>query len=1329
MNLYTKMKKAAGAVLAVAMGMSCIPAPLAVYAQQPEEYTVVLEEDFESELGAGIKLSGEVSVVEVEGNRVLEFKDTSESETSKANFEIGKQAGEIVVEYKLYVVSDEGKSTIALTAGSKEESGSSSTSSAGEFLRFKTTGSDSRTYEFRGGDSQRTPSVKNGSYLCGEWIELKSVIDTAAKTFDVYANGELLGENIAMSCKTESAVMDSLDNISFLTGSKDMTHAYIDDLRVSLKTTDSGEGDGEGGILPSDKTPGELDCIDFVADGWKLQLPVESDTKPGSVLEKSPQELADGYTSEFFFATTDENGQDAVVFHCPVQGFKTGNTTYARSEMREMLDPEDKTVNWTWQGTHTLVAEQKVTHVPANGKVITSQIHGIEQNGDNANPLVKVLYAYDKAKGTGSVIVYLKNTTEKTSADFAYAYPDVALGEKYRTEIQVVDGTAYVTIDTDDSEPMTVSHNFVAADPLWKDTWYYFKLGNYIQDSVDSSEEAYSDVWVYSSGITHSEAVEKTPVESIRMDSSEIQLQPGERTGLSVTVEPIKAYNKAVTWDVLEGADVVAVDAKGYVTALKEGTAVVRATSVDNPAATATCSITVQQGEAVQAEELYSCDFGTKSGLDLQTAFNTDFMQVIPESAEGTSVTLEQEAEGNVIRFRDDSNNATSRISFVFQPQTDTTTISFRVRIDALGEHKAGDLTFGCMYAVAAGSDSWYANTTELFRVRNAAKGTLGNFSDLTYVLTNAYTPISLNADKVVGDYGDWVDVTYIITPDNGTAKANTTDVYMNGYLVGSGIANRNAIGYVNRLDIHSGTGDKMEFSIDDVKVYKGSKVPAGENVPAPQSLQLLYVPSVMGLQDAVKAYVQVEPAGSYDQVGYQVVSGDAVIVSQDGYITAVREGKAVVRAYSLRDTEVFDEAVIEVRAEQDMVRAESLQLKQTSMNLSRGETAAIEAEVLPENASEKGVRYAIVSGPEIVTLHHDGTVTGKAVGTAKISVTSLDNSELVRYVTVSVTADFEPGQVIYQDSFDGSTLDSSHWSVSLAKAYTAVDVKDGVMTVEDGNGAAQPKAALSFDPVCGTFSMQFRIKVENQVEIQGGVADTEYENLRIAFGNGTITSTSNEAFCIRSNGTNFTYNVSGSSYSPLTGEYHVSDWNTITLVAHVNADGKDTTDVYVNGQLLLQNAENKVDFSVIDKMCFSADTAKYAKYSIDDLVIWAGDYEDAPTGEETPTDPDDSSSGSSGSSDSSDNSSSSGSSDSSGSSGSGSGPVPDASEQPRPDYGQSQPSQQPSAGGSAPQTGDTWDAALWGVVLLLSIAALAATGVIAKRKKAQSKTEQHPIC
>ena len=132
-----------------------------------------------------------------------------------------------------------------------------------------------------------------------------------------------------------------------------------------------------------------------------------------------------------------------------------------------MLDPDDKTVNWGWEGTHTLTAKQKVTHVPASGKVITSQIHGIEKNGDNANPLVKVQYYYKD--GEGSVNVFLKDTTASTSADFTYKYPNVDLGEVFTTEIQVVDGVVYVTIDTEDSEPETYMHDFVAADAYWRD--------------------------------------------------------------------------------------------------------------------------------------------------------------------------------------------------------------------------------------------------------------------------------------------------------------------------------------------------------------------------------------------------------------------------------------------------------------------------------------------------------------------------------------------------------------------------------------------------------------------------------------------------------------------------------------------------------------------------------------------------------------------------------------------------------------------------------------------------------------------------------------------
>ena len=161
----------------------------------------------------------------------------------------------------------------------------------------------------------------------------------------------------------------------------------------------------------STKALKDLDCIDFAGDGWKIQLPVESSDKVGSVKEVSPAELEAGYSDDYFFSATDEQGDEAVVFHCLVDGFKTGNTTYARSELREMLDPDDKTKNWIWEGTHTLTVEQRVTHVPASGKVITSQIHGIEKNGDNANPLVKVQYYYNKSKEADSVNVFLKDTT------------------------------------------------------------------------------------------------------------------------------------------------------------------------------------------------------------------------------------------------------------------------------------------------------------------------------------------------------------------------------------------------------------------------------------------------------------------------------------------------------------------------------------------------------------------------------------------------------------------------------------------------------------------------------------------------------------------------------------------------------------------------------------------------------------------------------------------------------------------------------------------------------------------------------------------------------
>lgn len=1371
--------------------------------------TVAFENDFNAEkLGRSWAVGAKV--VELDGERVVEITDSDTAKSTALNYAFPAQSGKVTISFKLYIDPADANSVIALTAGSKAQTGKYSSNSAGEYLRLKTVPSSKR-FQFRGGDSAKSSSANGGSYRCGEWIDVRVIVDTDTKTFSVYAGGELLGESQPMSNKN-NADMNSIDNITFMTEKEGLGRVYIDDVKVTSRSREfsvwdeavedymtvpgggtgllkdktqwqlkqgeikggalivtagedsaankiavSGTGNKEliftvvsgseagakggvrfvsegeetlrfkldGGkfkitdmradesgkvlyatlgaysedtayevrILSLEKTVAQAACvkvyvngqqvgsaytltneaaaamenvtelnfftdkgcegtltyrdmaygtgvdagedapaqggagvdlsqtpagtgaIDFLKDGWKIQIPVENPAKAGSVMERTPQELADGYTDEFIYAAKDEDGTPAVVFHSPVEGFKTGNTSYARSELRELIDPSDSKVNWTWQGTHTLVAEERVTHVPASGQVITSQIHGIEQNGDNANPLVKVRYVYDWAAGTGKVVVELKNTTSPTSYDFKYSFPNVALGQKYKTEIQVVDGSVCVTIATTDpngtERSETYRHDFVAADPYWKETWYYFKLGNYIQDNTDTGENAYADVWVYSSGITHSDSVEKVPVDRITMDQPSVSIRSGERTGLTVSAAPIKAYDKSVTWAVTAGSDVAVVDKDGFVTGVKEGVATVTATSVSNPAATASCVVTVKDVAIVEVKPVFAQDFGTDSGKTDPAGYSGAGCEITKSAPAGADVTVVNEGGNNLVTLRDDTNAAPAKLSFVFAPQTDTTTIAFKVRIDALGERKAGGTDFGRMYMVAAGSDGWYSDSTELFRIRNNAKGTLGNFSGLSYVLTNHYDEIAMNADKVTGGYGDWVDVVYIVTPNNGTAKANTTDVYMNGYPVAMAVANRNTVDYVNRLDIQTGTDDKLTFSVDDVRVYTGIVLPENTALVKPTALALVRVPSVMAVADSARAAVEVVPAEGHEEVRYSVISGDAVCVSEDGYVTAARAGVAEVRAESVLDSTVFAQQTITVQP--TVTRPEALVVP-AAVHVAPGEKQQMQVTVLPANATEKGLKYEIASGSDVAGVDSRGVVTGKTVGTAYVRVTSLSDPSVYETVPVSVTQTLAPGALIFADNFNAGELDSASWSVSLAKDNTFVEMKDGAMTFIDANTAANPKVALDFTPASGKVSIQFKIKVEGEVTMQGGsVKPTGYRNLRIAFGSGNITATANESFCIRSNGTYFTYNTSGTTYVEMPGDYNISEWNEVTLVTTIHTAGADTTDVYINGVKVLAGAPNKVDYPAIDKLCFSADTANVAAFTIDDLGIWAGDYADKP--------------------------------------------------------------------------------------------------------------------
>ncbi len=1226
-------RKALAVLLALALVLSVLPG-MAVFAAETADSTSdetvwVLQEDYEdSALGATVDNG---TVIADDGNQVMQIVDTAADATQKVRYSFDAQSSGVVYfgfAYKFNTIYED-SDCLSFGIASKTDTGKDASSSDGRILQIKM---ESGRIRYRSGDaSDYTDYSVDGT----AWVTIEIALDLDNSVCDIYVNGVLALEGQSFGLKSSGTALTGVDCLAFFTDKATLADASIDNICV-YTLPESEESDTYDIPEPAEgKTP--ADVISFVyseeeagsctamnndsqvyvtGSTWKVTTPAEP-TGGKSVYEVDSADLQAGYSDENIYAAYDADGVLGVVFYCPVDGYKTANTSYTRSELREMLDPDDKCTNWTYQGTHILRTEQAVTAVPASGKVYTSQIHGIAQNGDNENPLVKVQYAYDADKGTGAIKVYMKNGTSSSAADIVYTFSvPVDLGQKYTTEIMVVDGVVFVTIGTlVDGEMYTETfrHDFVEIDPLWTDILYYFKLGNYCQDSTDL--EGYSVVWVYDSYLNHSDSSVPVDLESLTMDSTQLTLHPGERVGLTYSFLPITATNTDVTWSVIEGQDIVAVDANGYVTAVQEGTAVVQATSTVDPSITAVCTITVEPAQETASELLYENDFN--DGTDLETDFDQtgdDPVDVTISASENATVTL---ADG-VITITDTDNASCGKFSVVFPEQTSTTTIVFKLRIDEIGINKSGSTSCGRMYAYAGSGDAFTDSSTELNRIRSYADGSYPSFSNCRYQFTSAYQDADQNADYAAFTVGEWVEVVMVVTPNDGSAKANTTDFYIDGYPVALGVSNRNTLDYVNRLDIQSGTGDTISFSIDDVQIYSGDASPEADTSTLPDSITLINVPQYMAVQGSAKAEVEVSPSGSYSGVVYSVVDGDAVVISSDGYITAVKAGTATIRATCDEDGSVYDEAQITVTEE--FVSVTGIDLGVSSISIGEGETYQLSPVVSPDDATETGVKYEIVSGSDYISLTSDGLITGTALGSAVVKVSSLSATDVYALLDVSVVYTGQDGDVIYEDDFDTGVLNTDDWTASTPN-YTSVTVSDGVMTISDGSPSGQPKVTLTFTPVNGDITIQFQLKIDGETEAQSGTVSTDYTNIRIAYGTGTITTASNEGFVIRSNSSKqLTYYApSGSSdYTVAVGDYDTSEWITVTLVAHIDPDGPDTTDVYINGVLYAEGTPNKVDYEVIDKLCFSADSTRYSQYQIQNLVITYGSY----TSSDTSTDP-----------------------------------------------------------------------------------------------------------
>jgi hypothetical protein len=205
---------------------------------------------------------------------------------------------------------------------------------------------------------------------------------------------------------------------------------------------------------------------------WYLTLPTGEPGRPDTV---DGEKLAT-FSNEFFQLN---DSRDGIVFAANAGGVTTKNSTYARSELREM-DGTEKAAWSNISGRHTLQLCEAITKVPDGGKpeVVAAQIH--DGNDD---------------------VLQIRLEGKTLLAQYADGEQTVVLDAAYQL------GTPYsLTIDASDSKVVVFYNDQQKADlPLAGDGWYW-KVGAYVQSNVERGADpgAIGEVVLHSVRVTHS---------------------------------------------------------------------------------------------------------------------------------------------------------------------------------------------------------------------------------------------------------------------------------------------------------------------------------------------------------------------------------------------------------------------------------------------------------------------------------------------------------------------------------------------------------------------------------------------------------------------------------------------------------------------------------------------------------------------------------------------------------------------------------------------------------------------------------------------------------
>jgi len=259
---------------------------------------------------------------------------------------------------------------------------------------------------------------------------------------------------------------------------------------------------------PVDEVNYKLPEIDL--SNWKVTLPIG---KPTEVL---PPEILNYATNETLKPFMYNDSTDGALVFYTFPAASTANSTYSRTELRELMKPEDKgKTNWTFADGGYMKGTLAMSDISIdeNGdyhRAIIMQIHGrltdeqrdlIGAKDNNAPPILKIYWTGGAVRVKTKVLKNLDDSYEellKTDSwgdDDGYTFSEQVGFGKFTLEVKVSEGRMEVILNGNES---------VVYDDVHVEKWgvfeNYFKAGNYL---ISHDEKAFSKVKYFELEVNH----------------------------------------------------------------------------------------------------------------------------------------------------------------------------------------------------------------------------------------------------------------------------------------------------------------------------------------------------------------------------------------------------------------------------------------------------------------------------------------------------------------------------------------------------------------------------------------------------------------------------------------------------------------------------------------------------------------------------------------------------------------------------------------------------------------------------------------------------------